>query len=117
MERLDINALVALLTAVVGLVTYFYNDYKKAKTGPERLSAVLGMARTVTIAAEQLGKDLGIPGAEKYGYAEQALTTMAKRVGLKLKPEEANAFIHAVLNELESYEGPPVMEMPQQQAA
>ena len=107
------DTVVGLVTAVVALVTYFYNDIKKARTGPERLGAVLSMARTVTVAAEQLGQDVGVRGPEKYQYAEQALTSMAKRVGLRLKPEEANAFIHAVLGELAAYK---VEDLPAPQA-
>lgn len=93
------EAILGLVTAVLTLAGLLVTKTVKTRVAPQQLSAAYQFARTSVEAAEKVGRALGLEGPEKYGYAEQALLTLARRVGLRLKPEEANAFIHAVLNE------------------
>lgn len=93
------EAILGLVTAVLTLVGLLVTRTVKTRIAPQQLSAAYQFARTAVEAAEKVGRAAGLGGPEKYEYAEQALLTLARRVGLRLKPEEANAFIHVVLNE------------------
>lgn len=98
-----------LVTAVVGLVTYGAKQWLTVKLGPERLSNATALAQRAVIAAERVKVGgVKLDGPTKYEYASTALTTAAKAVGIKLKPEVANALIHSALAEVEE-----VFEVPQ----
>lgn len=95
-----IDILATLIVTVAGLLIKKWVD---TKTTPAQLQMLTELTRTAVEAAEEVGDALGLQGPEKYEYASTALTTAAKRVGLRIKPEEANAFIHAVLRESKTY--------------
>lgn len=97
------EAILALLTALVGVFAAVARTWVQVNVTPRKLAALVEVARTVVLAAEKVGQATGVDGPQKYEYAEQALVTTAKRLGLKLKPEEANAFLHSVLAELDGF--------------
>lgn len=98
----------ALVVALLGLGTAFVRQWLQVKLASPKLDTVTDLARLAVAAAEKVGEGMGIKGPEKYAYAEMALTTAAKRVGVKLKTEEVNMLIHSVLAELEGFEVPEV---------
>lgn len=96
------EAIVSFLVALVAIGGAALRSFVRTRFTPQRLSAVLDLTRTVVIAAEKVGIDLEMGGPEKYAYAEQAIETFARRLGVRLKPEETNALVHAVLMELDT---------------
>lgn len=94
MEEL-IATLVAPLVATVIVVV---RSWLKARLTPERLAAVNQLARVAVEAAEEIGRATDASPGDKFTYAENFLKAAAKRVGIRLSNEEANGFIHAVLN-------------------
>ena len=97
--------MLSLVTAVLAGAGTLVRNYLKARLAPGRLDSILNLARTVTAAAEKMGNTLNLNSGAKYNYAETALLDLSKRVGVKLTPTEANAFIHAVLHEAEVLAG------------
>lgn len=97
------NVLVPVAIAVVGYLGYFGRTWVKSHVTPKQFAAVSGLARTAVEAAEQLGKVGGLHGSNKYDLAVDAVTTSARRLGLNLKPEEVNAFIHQAVKEMNDY--------------
>jgi hypothetical protein len=90
--------LLLLLPAVAAVI--------KVRLTPTQLGTVADLAGTVVRAAEQVGNSsLQLDGPAKYEYAQTALTAGARRMGVRLKPEEANAFIHAALSSLNQLQG------------
>jgi hypothetical protein len=85
---------------IIALVAAGVRSWLNAKVAPDKLGAVFDMARTVVRAAEEIGG----PGPEKLTIAQDALVALARRVGFKLKPEEAVSFIHAALFEYRKLE-------------
>lgn len=92
------ETIIALLTAIIGGAFKFTHDYAKTRLTPERLATVGQLARVAVEAAEEIGRATDASPGDKFTYAENFLTTAAKRVGVKLSNEEANGFIHSVLN-------------------
>lgn len=97
------EAIVGLLAAIFGLIGAGLRSYIKTTLTPRRMAAVVEWTRNAVTAAEKLGldADLELDGPGKYKVAETAVEVFAKRVGLKLAPEETNTLIHAVLVELD----------------
>jgi len=94
--------LIALVvSAIVGTLGKWLRDWVKARITPQQLGITAELANIVVLAAQRLGASTGLTGAEKYSYAESALLAMAKRSGIRLKPMEANAAIHAALASLD----------------
>jgi hypothetical protein len=89
--------IVALITAVIGGISMAVRQWLQTKVKPQQFGAVMAFASDAVSAAEQAGVHLGWDGPAKYEYAQTALESLAKRVGVKLKPEEANAIIHSAL--------------------
>lgn len=87
--------IVALITAIIGAVGLAVRQWLTTKLKPQQFNAVVGFATDVVAAAEQAGAALGWDGPAKYEYAQTSLESLAKRVGITLKPEESNAIIHA----------------------
>lgn len=98
------TVLTALVPVVVAYLGYLLRRFTQAKLAPQQLEELHRMAQTAVTAADKVADSWGITNIEKYKYAEQALTTFAKRLGVKLKPEEANAVIHSVLSEVRQVE-------------
>lgn len=92
-----------IVVAVGGVVLFYARQWMKAKLSPAQLTTLLELARATVAASEKLGQAAGLEGPQKYEVAEQSLSTLAKRVGVRLKPEESNALIHAALIEVDRY--------------
>jgi hypothetical protein len=101
--------LTEFIAAVVSLVVLVLSPaitaYIKVRLSPQQLQLVSGLASATVSAAEEAGHALKLGGPEKYHYAQTALESAARRVGVKLKPEETNAFIHAALAQLKEASG------------
>lgn len=67
---------------------------------PQKLQTVAEIARQAVQAAEETGGK----SADKYTVAADAVTSLAKRVGLNLKPEEVTSFIQAAVKEMHDIE-------------
>lgn len=89
--------IIALITAIIGGISVTVRQWLQTKVKPQQFGAVMAFAGDVVSAAEQAGTHLGWDGPAKYEYAETALQSLAKRVGISLKPEETNAIIHSAL--------------------
>ena len=89
--------IVALITVVIGAVAAGIRSWLQAKLKPQQFNSVMSFATDAVVAADQAGDSLGWDGPQKYEYAQVALETLAKRVGMKLAPEETNTIIHAAL--------------------
>lgn len=61
----------------------------------------MDLAKTAIEAAEKEGKELGLDGKAKYELASNALQTLGRRVGLRLKDDEIHALIHSVLRQFD----------------
>lgn len=88
-----------LVPIVVGGLLASLRAFVKARLTPDTIDTVLRLARVAVSAAEEVGRVAELPSDGKYEYAEKRLRTLSKRVGLRLKEDEANALIHAVLEE------------------
>lgn len=90
--------LIAVLAPLVATIIVAVHRWLQARLTPDRLAAVSQLARVAVDAAEEIGNAAdGVSPGEKFAYAETFLRQSARRVGIKLTNEEANAFIHAVL--------------------
>ena len=89
--------IVALITAVIGGISLTVRQWLQTRVKPQQFGAIMAFAGDAVSAAEQAGVHLGWDGPTKYEYAETALQSLAKRVGISLKPEETNAIIHSAL--------------------
>jgi hypothetical protein len=89
--------IVALITAIIGGLGIAFRQYLQTKLKPQQFNTVVGFATEVVNAAQQAGDKMGWDGSQKYEYAQTSLETLAKRVGVTLKPEESNAIIHAAV--------------------
>lgn len=85
---------------VAALLGTYLRKWFLAKLSPQVFDVLLNLARTVVASAEKVGDATGIAGPQKYQVAETELVTLAKRAGVRLKGEEANALIHAALSEV-----------------
>jgi len=92
--------IVALITAVIGAVAVGVRQWLQTKLKPQQFNSVIAFASDVVAAAEQAGDKLGWDGPAKYEYAQTSLESLAKRVGINLKPEESNAIIHSAVKAL-----------------
>ena len=92
--------IVALITAVIGAVAVGVRQWLQTKLKPQQFNSVIAFASDVVAAAEQAGDKLGWDGPAKYEYAQTSLDSLAKRVGINLKPEESNAIIHSAVKAL-----------------
>lgn len=114
----------ALLLAVLGGAIAAGRVWIQSKVTPEKLSHIVDLARMAVRGAEQVGIDakpavpevrsdgtepappavtvepVPVSGADKYDIASAALVAGASRLGVKLKPAEVTAFIHASLKEM-----------------
>jgi hypothetical protein len=95
-----------LLAAVLAVIGKFVDGWLKTKLKPQQYDTVLNLARTAVTAAEQVGRDQGLQGADKLELASNALIAGAHRVGLNLDPAEVTSFIHAALAELHALSAP-----------
>lgn len=77
----------------------------QTKVTPARLEHVQDIARVAVRGAEQLGNDLkGLvesSGAAKLTLASEVVITGAKRLGIRLSPDEATTIVTAALREME----------------
>jgi hypothetical protein len=94
--------LTGVVVPVISFLLYLLKQWVQVKLGPQRFSTVMELAQEAVIAAEKYGQDNGIGGYEKFFFAQRALETAARRVGVKLKPEETTAFIHALLARIDA---------------
>lgn len=96
--------LVAILAAVLAAVLPLVRAWIQANVTPQRIATVGALAQTVVIAAERLsfGKAGALTGEQKFDYASNALVSASRRLGVRLKPEEASAYIHAALAQLDA---------------
>lgn len=92
--------IVALITAVIGAIAVGVRQWLQTKLKPQQFNSVIAFASDVVSAAEQAGDKLGWDGPAKYEYAQTSLESLAKRVGINLKPEESNAIIHSAVKAL-----------------
>lgn len=102
-----------LITALIGLitvVTVLLRNYITTKSTPQRLAVIADLARQVVVGVDQDaagrpptlgGLDVTLTGEEKYSLAADALTSLAKRLGIKLDEDEVSAFIHAALADIQ----------------
>lgn len=99
MEDLIPEIITAVVVPLLGAVVMAVRSFIRTKLTPQRLSTVSQLARVAVDAAEEVGRAIdGVGPAEKFSYAEGVLKQSAKRVGVKLTNQEANAFIHSILN-------------------
>jgi hypothetical protein len=89
--------IVALITAVVGAVAVAARQWLQTKVKPQQFNSIMSFANDVVAGAEQAGASLGWDGPAKFEYAQTSLESLAKRVGINLKPEESNAIIHSAV--------------------
>lgn len=101
MEQLVALVVIPLLATLVAVV----RGWLQTNITPKRLSSLVDLTRIAVAAADEVDRAAVLPSEEKFAYAEQALVTAARRIGIRLRAEEANAFIHAVLNEAHQLEG------------
>lgn len=95
------NYVIEVLVGVAALLGVYLRKWFLVRLSPTVFNVLLDLARTVVASAEKVGDATGIDGPQKYAVAEAELTTLAKRAGVRLKGEEANALIHAALSEVE----------------
>jgi len=99
------EAILALVVAVIGLIGAVARTYVKTNLTPRRMATIVDFARNAVTAAEKLGVTLDdFTGPAKYEYAEKAVDAFARRLGVRLSPEETNTIVHAVLVELDGLE-------------
>lgn len=99
MEDIIREVILAAIVPLIASVVVAVRAWLKTTLTPQRLQAVSQLARVAVDAADEVGRAIDtVNGPEKYEYAEKVLMQSAKRVGIKLTSEEANAFIHSVLN-------------------
>ena len=91
--------LIALLTAVVAVVSVFTRQWLTTKVGPERLATMARIAKEVVVAADERAVGLGLGGEDKYTYAALAFKDLAKRLGIKVTDAEVDALVHSALAE------------------
>lgn len=94
--------LVAGGAAAVAVGLRLAYNYIKPRLGSLQLSSAHGIAGAAVQAAEEaaraaLKQGVKMNSDQKYQIADQALTSLAKRIGLSLSAEEAHALIHTVL--------------------
>lgn len=92
------NELVVLaVLTLISVVGEVYRRRLKVKDAPTQLSLIANIASDVVAAADQYFHE----GAndERREWAERAIVDLGKRVGVKLTPDEATAFIHAALRQ------------------
>lgn len=105
-----VEILTPLAVAVVGYLVVLLRSWVLTHTSPTQFAALSSLARLAVESAEQaLGNG---PGSEKYALASGALTISAKRLGVRLKPEEAIAFINAAVLEFKAYQAQQVAQLP-----
>ena len=108
------EAILGLVTTVLGVIALFVKQWIAANVKPRQLQTVLDIARTAVAGAEKIGDAFGVDGKAKYEFVQSVLKTSAKKVGINLTDSEAMAFIHAVLaevdglDEITDYPFPPV---------
>lgn len=105
--------LTPLIVPVIGYLMYLLRVYVLAHVTPHQLSAMSGLAHQAVEAAQLLGKTTGIAGADKYVLASDALVASSKRLGIRLKPDEVQAFIHAALKDVKEAESFAQQNVPQ----
>lgn len=98
--------LLALVPAIAGSAWSLVRVVIQHKVTPDSLGHIQEVARVAVRGAEQLGNDLaewlgGPQGANKLSFAVSVVTSGAKRLGVKLTPDEATAFVTAALREME----------------
>lgn len=99
MEDIIREVILAAIVPLMASAVVAVRAWLKTTLTPQRLQAVSQLARVAVDAADEVGRAIDtVNGPEKYEYAERVLMQSAKRVGIKLTNEEANAFIHSVLN-------------------
>lgn len=98
------NELLAFLLATITLAGAGLRSYIRTVLTPRRIASIVDWSRNAVLAAEKLGDTLDLDGPAKYSYAESAVEAFAKRLGVKLSPQETNAIVHAVLVELDGLE-------------
>lgn len=96
MNHSIIEALYAAGVVLAGAGLTVLRTYFQTVKIPQKLQTVLDLARQVVQAAEETGGS----GADKYKVAETALVSLAKRVGVSLKPEEVHSFVQAAVAEM-----------------
>ncbi len=89
-----------LAVPLVGYVAYQLQVWVKAHSTPQQFSAVAGLAHVAVQAVDQLNSVSRMTDAQRYELASESVVAGAKRLGLKLKDSEVNAFIHAAVREV-----------------
>lgn len=98
------EVLTPLVVPLVAYLVYLLRSVVLSHVAPHQLSALSGLARQATEAAQLLGNTTGIDGAHKYELASAALVASAKHLGIRLKPDEVVAFLHAALKDVKAAE-------------
>lgn len=89
--------LAPVVPVFAGFIIYLARVWVLAKVGPERIDAIGAIAMAAVSAAEECGRTAPIGGADKFTLASDALTAYAKRIGIRLSPDEVQTFIHSAL--------------------
>lgn len=111
-----------IVLAIIAAIGQGIRGWLKTRLTPERMNTLLGQARIVVSATEQVANslnDVGTPmtSGDKYAWAEASLKKFSKRLGLRLSDEELNSYIHAVLYEISLVEAAAVNEHAAYEAA
>lgn len=87
--------LTPLVTATAGYLVWLLRSVVQAHVTPKRWQALAGMATNAVTAVDQLDKDKNLGNAQRYELAAASLVETAKRLGVKLSPDEVQTLIHA----------------------
>jgi hypothetical protein len=94
------DLLTAFVTAALPFLAFQLNRWVKANITPKQFASVAALARTAVDAAEELGRVGNLTGAQKFELAQDTILRSARRVGLKLTPEEVGAFINQSVRDI-----------------
>lgn len=108
----EFEQVITLLTAVLTFAGYIVKRRESINQAPQRLSLVGELSLVAVRAAEKLMEGTAETGPEKYRIASDYLVAAAKRVGIKLKPEEVAGFIHDALARVDQFETLDLLAVP-----
>jgi hypothetical protein len=105
------QAMLALVGPIVAAALPIARKYVQARITPDKLGHVTDIARMAVRAAETVATDLSALDPVEYAgaltwaeakarFAENVIADGAAHLGLKLSPDEIDAFLHAALREM-----------------
>lgn len=92
------------IPTAVGFALYLARVWLLAKVGPQRMEAIASMSIAAVTAAEECGRTAPITGSDKFTLAADAINAHAKRLGIKLTPDEIQTFVHSALTAARQFE-------------